>query len=58
MAWNSEKKRYECDRCGKPISCTQTLCKECDEWLKEYKRKRRGMISNDSNIQRNGTDNI
>lgn len=39
MAWNSEKKRYECDRCGKPISGTQTLCKECDEWLKEYMSK-------------------
>lgn len=41
MAWNSEKKRYECDRCGKPISGTQTLCKECDEWLKGYMSKRK-----------------
>lgn len=39
MAWNSEKKRYECDRCGKPISCAQTLCKECDEWIKDYVSK-------------------
>lgn len=43
MAWNSEKKRYECDRCGKPIghTTTQTLCKECDEWLREYISKRK-----------------
>jgi hypothetical protein len=35
MAYNYEKKRYECDRCGKPISCTQKiqLCKECNDWL-------------------------
>ena len=41
MAYNAEKHRFECDRCGKRISNTQTvqLCKECDEWLEEYCKK-------------------
>lgn len=32
MAWNANKQRFECDRCGKIIPYTQTvqLCKECD----------------------------
>ena len=43
MAWNSKKKCYECDRCGRSIGyfTTQTLCKECNEWLKEYMSKRK-----------------
>jgi len=39
MAWNGKKKCYECDRCGKSIgysTANQTLCKECNKWLKEY----------------------
>ncbi len=41
MAWNAEKHRWECDRCGVPISSTKTLCKPCDEYLeKQVKRLR------------------
>lgn len=43
MAWNGDKMRYECDRCGKPITRNQMLCKECDTWLTEYvKRQKEG----------------
>ena len=33
MAYNTEKYRHECDRCGKPIPQDTTLCKECAEYL-------------------------
>jgi len=36
MGWNSEKHRYECDRCGRPITRNNTLCKKCDIWLQNY----------------------
>lgn len=38
MAFNYEKHRYECDRCGKRISDTKQvqLCSECERWLDEY----------------------
>lgn len=43
MAWNGKKMRFECDRCGKKISPSQTvqLCKECDMYLIEYFKKRK-----------------
>lgn len=42
MTWNSDKQRWECDRCSKPIRSTQIiqLCKECNDWLeKECSKK-------------------
>ncbi len=42
MAWNPEKKRYECDRCGSPILYPFTLCRECDRWLDEQYGKHKG----------------
>ena len=51
MGWNSEKHRYECDRCGRPITRNNPLCKECDIWLKEY-MNRKG--SEDDKRQRAG----
>lgn len=41
MAWNQYKQRWECDRCGKPISATQTvqLCKECNSKKDTQKEK-------------------
>ena len=41
MAWNAEKHRWECDRCGVPISSTKTLCKPCDEYLEKQVKKLR-----------------
>lgn len=49
MAWNSKKKHYECDRCGKSISHTQTLCKECDKWLKDYVSNRKEITDGTNN---------
>ena len=41
MAWNYEKHRWECDRCGKKIDASQTiqLCRECAEKLKIETKK-------------------
>lgn len=51
MAWNSEKNRYECDRCGKPITRSQMLCKECNEWLEKY-------VSECKELRNNANTNI
>ena len=48
MAWNSVKNRWECDRCGKPISSHQIiqLCKECNDLLeKECNRESKSQES-------------
>lgn len=44
MAWNQYKQRWECDRCGKPISATQTvqLCKECNDLLEKECNSKKG----------------
>lgn len=46
MAYNAEKHRNECDRCGKPIPSNQViqLCKDCDEWLEEYCKEQEPLI--------------
>ena len=36
MAWNETKGIYECDRCGKQIDGKETLCPECNTWLREW----------------------
>lgn len=37
MAWNEEKKQWECDRCGIRIhSYSGTLCKACETWLEKW----------------------
>lgn len=43
MAYNCEKHRFECDRCGAKIPRFKTvqLCEPCEKWLdKEMAKKR------------------
>lgn len=48
MAYNREKQRYECDRCGAKISKTKTvqLCHKCEKWLNESMKKEKILYSN------------
>ena len=48
--YNTEKHRYECDRCGKRISNTQTvqLCKKCNEYLENYIQEKRHISGGDT----------
>lgn len=41
MAWNWEKQRWECDRCGAKIDASQTiqLCRECAKKIKIEAKK-------------------
>ena len=41
MAYNGEKNRWECDRCGSKIPNTKIiqLCPKCERWLKEQAQK-------------------
>ena len=48
MAYNTEKHRHECDRCGKPIPQDTTLCKECAEYLENYMRAVRSKRNKES----------
>lgn len=50
MAYNPEKHRHECDRCGTPIAGSKTLCDKCSRYLEEYMQTLRSQKAKKRNV--------